>query len=156
MAAECRRQWDTTIASGRAFGMPALQVGRLLWNGKPDMQNNLSAGYVQNLKGEVAVVAQAIEGFAKLNDEAVYKIDVVTPAKYNLIAKGKNLDKCGSIEAQFGNRVFIGELTTAGELRFGTVDLQKSDLNFILKSTSNSMTGDKATITQLIFSQNNN
>jgi hypothetical protein len=52
--------------------------------------------------------------------------------------------------------VFIGELTTAGELRFGTVDLQKSDLNFILKSTSNSMTGDKATITQLIFSQNNN
>jgi arylsulfatase A-like enzyme len=156
MAAECLRQWNIIISSGRAFGMPALQIGRLLWDAKPDMQNNLSAGYAQSIKGEVAVAAQAIEGFAKLNDEAVYKIDVVTPATYLLIVKGKNLDKCGSMEVQFGNRVFTGELSTTDELRFGAVDLQKSDQQFTLKSTSNSVTGDKATITQLIFSRNNN
>jgi arylsulfatase A-like enzyme len=156
MAFECRREWDNTIASGRAFGMPALQVGRLLWDAKPDIQNNLSAGYVQKLNGEVTVVAQAIEGFAKLNDEAVYKLDVVTPEKYNLIVKGKNLDKCGSLEAQLGTQSFTGKLNTAGELHFGEIDLQKSDQQFILKSTSNSLTGDKATITQLVFSRSKN
>jgi hypothetical protein len=156
MAAECRREWDNTIASGRAFGMPALQVGRLLWDAKPDRQNNLLAGYVQKLNGEVTVVAQAIEGFAKLNDEAVYKLDVVTPEKYNLIVKGKNLDKCGSLEAQLGTQSFTGKLNTAGELHFGEVDMQKSDYKFILKSTSNSLTGDKATITQLVFSRSKN
>ncbi len=153
MASECRREWDNTIASGRAFGMPALQVGRLLWNSKPEMQNNFSAGYAQSIKGEVAVVAQTIEGFAKFNDEAVYKIDVVTPAKYYFIVKGKNLDKCGSIEAHFGDRVLVGKLSAVGELRFGAVDLQKNDQQFILKSTSNSLTGDKATITQLVFTR---
>ena len=156
MASECRRQWDIVIQSGRAFGMPALQVGRLLWDVKPDMQNYLSAGYVQSIKGEVAVVAQAIEGFAKLNDEVVYKIDVVTPAKYYFTVKGKDLDKCGSMEVQFGSRILTGELSTANELRFGAVDLQKSDQKFILKSTSNSPTGDKAIITQLIFSRSKN
>jgi arylsulfatase A-like enzyme len=153
MASECRREWDNTIASGRAFGMPALQVGRLLWDAKPDIQNNLSAGYVQKLNGEVTVVAQAIEGFAKLNDKAVYKLDVVTPAKYYFSVKGKNLDKCGSIEAHFGDRVLVGKLSAVGEIRFGAVDLQKNDQQFILKSTSNSLTGDKATITQLVFTR---
>jgi hypothetical protein len=156
MASECRRQWDIIIQSGRAFGMPALQVGRLLWDAKPDMQNNLSAGYVQSIKGEVAVVAQAIEGFAKLNDEVVYKIDVVTPAKYYFTVKGKNLNKCSNLEIQFGSRILTGELSTANELRFGAVDLQKSDQQFILKATSNSPTGDKAIITQLIFSRSKN
>jgi hypothetical protein len=153
MASECRREWDNTIASGRAFGMPALQVGRLLWNSKPEMQNNFSAGYAQSIKGEVAIVAQSIEGFAKLNDKVVYKIDVVTPAKYYFSVKGKNLDKCGSIEAHFGDRVLVGKLSAVGELRFGAVDLQKNDQQFILKSTSNSLAGDKATITQLVFTR---
>jgi hypothetical protein len=125
----------------------------LLWDAKPDIQNNLSAGYVQKLNGEVTVVAQAIEGFAKLNDKAVYKLDVVTPAKYYFSVKGKNLDKCGSIEAHFGDRVLVGKLSAVGEIRFGAVDLQKNDQQFILKSTSNSLTGDKATITQLVFTR---
>jgi hypothetical protein len=156
MATECRKQWDIVIQSGRAFGMPALQIGRNQWDGKPVSQNVLSAGYVQKLKGEVNQIAQELQGFALAGDAAYYKLDVVTPAKYFVFVKGKNFDKCGSIELLFANQLITGQITPNGDLSFGEVDINKTDIQLILKCTSNSVSGEKATVTQLVFSRNNN
>ena len=156
MASECRRQWDIVIQSGRAFGMPALQIGRTQWDGKPVSQNVLSAGYVQKLNGEVNQIAQELQGFALEGDAAYYKLDVVTPAKYYIFVKGKNFDKCGNIVLEFGDKSLTGQLCTNGVLSFGAVDLQKSDKQLIIKSTSGSESGQKAILSQLVFSRYNN
>ena len=155
MATECHRQWDVTIASGRAFGMPTLQIGRLQWDGKPDLQNKFSAAYAQRMTGENNQSLNGTEKFATINEEAVYKLEVVTPAQYTLLVKGEKLNLYENVVAQLGNRLLTGKLTATGEISFGEIDLQKSDQQLILKSTSKGLTGSKATITQLVFSQNN-
>jgi arylsulfatase A-like enzyme len=156
MAVECRGQWETVIQSGRAFRMPALQIGRIQWDGKPLSQNVFSAGYVQKLNGDVNQMAQELQGFALVGDAAHYKLDVVTPAKYYVFIKGKDLDKCGELTLMMGDKSLIGQLTPNGVVSFGAIDLQKTNNQLIVKSSASSDSNSKATISQLIFSRNNN
>lgn len=156
MAEECRHQWDLTIASGRAFRMPALRIGRILWNGEAETKTIVSAGFIQKLQGDATQIVQSAEGFATAGDEAVYNLQIVTPARYYISAIGENLDKCGNIEIQIGNKTLIGKVNSASEISFGYIQLEKTDNQLILKSITNSITSEKAIVKQLIFSQNNN
>jgi arylsulfatase A len=152
MGEECRHQWDLTIASGRAFIMPALRIGRILWNGEAETKTIVSAGFIQKLQGDATQIVQSAEGFATAGDGAVYNLQIVTPAKYYISAIGENFDKCSPIILVIDNKVFEGKVISPGNVSFGSIDLAKTSKSMTLKSVEGQTEGEKATIRQFVFS----
>jgi len=151
MADNCRTEWDKTIQSGRAFNMPALQVGRLLWEGSPETRNVFSAGYLKYVRGKVMQMSQMSTGFSTAADEAGYRLEIVTPAEYHIFIRGNNFDKCCAMKIEIGGKTLTGQVLSGNEIYFGTVGLDKNIKEFSIKAFGNDANAEKADIYQLVF-----
>lgn len=151
MADECQKQWDKILRSGRAFNMPALKIGRLLWNGKPETLNIFPAVFMQSKSGDIAISGQYIVGFDTKNGKAQYRLDVVTPGKYSICVQGRNLNECSSPILKIGNKIMTGKINNESEIIFGDCDLTKDDHEAQLSITDRTKESP-AMIRHLIFS----
>lgn len=152
MATTCKAEWVKTINSGRAFNMPALQVGRLLWDGNPETHNVFGAGYAKYVRGKVEQISQAAIGFTTPTDEAGYRLDVVTPAEYFIFVRGTNFDKCQALKIEVAGKELTGEVLSPNEVYFGSLKLDKSIRQFAIKAIGNITNAERAEIYNLVFS----
>ncbi len=152
MAQECKNEWTRIINSGRAFNMPALQIGRLLWDGKPEECNVFLAGYIKSLKGNISQ-AVSLQGFTAPGDEVMYRLDVVTPAEYFIFLRGNNFDKCQALKIEIAGNMLTGEVLSANEICFGSVRLDKSTKQLVCKAAGTTLNAENAEIYNVVFSK---
>jgi len=151
MAAVCLAEWNKTINSGRAFNMPALQVGRQLWDGNPEMRNIFSAGYLKYLRGKVMQASQICTGFSTESDEAGYRLRIVTPGMYYIFIRGAHLDKCLSLKMEIAGKTLTGQVLSENEVYFGSVRLDKNTDELKIKTSGNTASAESADIYSLVF-----
>jgi arylsulfatase A-like enzyme len=122
MARECRRRWEATIASGRAFGMPVVMVGAEADRPPPNHRSVLRCTAAQALAGQVRIGREAV-GFAREGDSATYALEVATLGRYRLVLSGDDLGGCAPLRLDIGDKVLPPRSVTNTVIDFGEIEL---------------------------------
>ncbi len=148
--AELNRQYKEIIATGRAYRMPVMKVGR----NQSDGYNRLEAIMAKRISGDLRGIGfDSIAGFCSAQDTVEYEILVEDAGAYDAVFSGKDLTNAQGWELAAGGQVLQPVKQDAERLVFGPVELAPGTQSIILRvSKSSADRKQRAYIQKVSFS----